>query len=225
MASFLLARNRKCVGNKEVLKIIDLTLEIEKDASHSCLAPSLNEITVYSTDHDGSSDSSISSMTSIGSNEIDDSFESERRTLFPSYWERGLCAHSRHCGFPPLISTAPFCVEEKRFGTASDSNKEEQYTSSYKRRIFRSFVSESTPALSIVSLQIEGLRKAHSTSALRRKPSCLRQSRFSSAGRPRSKSCSDSPPSVSFSTKVDIKVFDNPKEFWSPKGWNEYFAI
>jgi hypothetical protein len=91
-----------------------------------------------------------------------------------------------------------------------------------RRRIFNSYVSTSAPTLCTEHSLHQNLRKAQSTSRLCHKPSCLRRCRYSGDSRP---STSNVPVlSVSFSAKIDIRVFETPKELWASKGWSEYFT-
>jgi hypothetical protein len=198
------------------------------DTFSSLSLPPLDQVTICSE-----LDSSSSDVSSVSSDEDDGTTTSQQspvvpRAIFGRYWEK-------KGGAPALSKTAPtrhvddevscgsytyertLKVQESQCGKVVSTPQ-----SPTRRTIFKSCVSESSPTLIAMMLQQEQLRKTQSTSALTKKPSCLRSSRFAAA--PRRESSDSLDRSVTFSTKVDIVVFQRPVELWAPKGWSDYFS-
>ena len=185
--------------------------------------PPLDQVTVCS-EIDSASD-----VSSVSSDEEDNSTSSQSpvapRAIFGRYWEKK--------GGAPALLKVPCTTHEGDKGSCSANTYERtlkrheapspQASPSTRRSIFKTLVSESVPALSLIASmqQQEQLRKTHSTSALRKKrSSCLRRSRLAEA--PSRTSSSDL--SVSFSAKVDVVVYQQPIERWAANGWSDYFS-
>jgi hypothetical protein len=178
--------------------------------------PPLDQVTVCS-------DSSVSSVSST------EETEPRRRSIFHGYWEKKGGAAS--C----LRRESPEPEESADHSTSSDDcntyerilkinegipNSLRRDPDESRRSIFGvCYSSSSAPELGLIKQT--GVRKTQSAPTLEKKPvgSCLRQSRFSGQ---RARRQSD--PSVSFSSQVDIVVYERPKELWASDGWSNFFA-
>jgi hypothetical protein len=174
--------------------------------------PSLDQVSVCSScDEDDSS--LVSSMSS------DEALyqEEKPRSIFRAYWYKK--------GGRSLQASA----QTKELSSFSSSSSSSSSTNTHSRRRIFSKLSEATPTLPLSAALEVNMRKIKSVSDLHGKPkgSCLRPSRFS--GRERRKteasdSDSDSDSSVTFSSKVDIVIFQAPAERWAADGWSDWFA-
>lgn len=224
-------------------KVIDVAKEVQEgdDEIHalasflsrdgsfsSAFIPPLDQVTVCSSEHDTESVSSVSS----DEDSCDEATSRcSRRSLFKNYWGKK--------GGAPVFSSPPPSNDQEAASRITDDRQNDEDNESCgtyertlkvnealppaaprRRQIFSSsFVSE--PSLGRVVLRREQLRKTKSTSALG-KPSCLRESRFSPTSSPRQRSESEA--HVSFSSKVDVMVFQRTREVWAAKGWSDFFA-
>lgn len=185
------------------------------------------------------------------------------RTIFDRYWEKNPIIHH----IPESKALPESCINYNEtmsvnsYDRMTRSNRScdalEGSTSPSRRRIFHG-VSLPEVATSVQDHQslvhhnsrplcrfLQSTHKVHSDSSLllRKKPSCLRRSRFSvsstatsSSVSPTTPTCDDRRTSVSsctggdgtssvvtFSPKVDVVVFRKPVEQFAAKGWSEYF--
>ena len=212
-------------------KIITVAKEVEGDDQADPIAsflssdiislsssslPPLDQVTVCSSEHD------CDSVSSLSSDECDQSPQCSRRSFFKNYWDKK--------GGAPVFSRilAPSNDHEDA-SLSSDRDNESCAANTYERTLKvkeapttnrRKVFSLSEPALNQIELRREHIRKTKSTSA-QGKPSCLRQSRFSlTSPRPRS----ESEAQVTFSSQVDVMVYERPKEVFAGDGWSSYFA-
>jgi hypothetical protein len=182
--------------------------------------PPLDQLTVCS----GDDDSSVSTISSTD----EDFREDKPRSIFRSYWEKkgGRYAKKDIPVSVPLTPFSPTSVGEelnsKTYERSLKLNEIAPPSSDSRRRIFGKM--SSSPTLSLAVALEMNFRKTQSASSLPGgKPtvSCLRPSRYS-GNRRRNSDASDA--SVSFSSKVDVVVFQTPREQWAPEGWSNWFA-
>lgn len=204
---------------------------LSRDASFSFASiPPLDQVTVCSSEHDNDS---VSSVSSDEDSCYEEASRCSHRSLFKNYWGKkgGAPAFSRPRPSRNDQETAPRITNDRQIDNDDDNESCGTYERTLKvneapppatprrRKIFSSsFVSE--PSLNRVGLRREQLRKTKSSSALG-KP-CLRQSRFSLTSPPRQ--TSEPEAHVSFSSKVDVMVYQRPREVWAAKGWSDFFA-
>jgi hypothetical protein len=170
--------------------------------------PTLESITTASS-------SSLSSISTQDQQEYYGSpvqVQQRKRSIFSHYWKK--------TGHTPIELTP----------STEDSSESVQAEAPQKSRsvMGERSSSYSTPSLSNTFTLRTQTRKSASSSALEVKQggrsyqSCLRTSRFSGSGRPRSNSCFSA---VDFSDQVDVVIYQKPTETYSEEGWSRFFSI
>lgn len=187
--------------------------------------PQLDTSTVSSccADDDGSV-SSLSTAASASHGGV------RPRALFTSYWEKngGRRSTPRLPSLPDEV-TASFesnqSTDEVLPSNISyediiqeSTAKRIEITARSRRRIFGQVVASTSVPLLHALAETGEFRKTKSTSALRAKKGCLR----SSVGGAQDRRPSDA--SVTFSPKVDVRIFETPTLQWAAKGWSKWFA-
>jgi hypothetical protein len=192
--------------------------------SESDELPPLETSTVSSgcADDDGSI-SSVSTVTSVSHKGV------RPRSLFATYWER-----NGGRGSSPPLSPLPDEVvascEPKQSADetlSKDISYEEiiqetavrspEIIAHGRRRIFGQVPSSSSAPFLPALAETGEFRKTKSTSALGAKKGCLRSSFRKQDRRP-----SDN--SVTFSPRVDVRIFETPTMQWAAKGWSKLFS-
>lgn len=150
------------------------------------------------------------------------------RALFATYWERtgGRGSGSARPPLPDEV-TASFesnqCADNLLSANISyeesiqetTARKTEIITRS-RRQIFGQVVPSCSAPLLPALAETGEFRKTKSTSALGAKKGCLRSSFRKQDRRP-------SDASVTFSPKVDVRIFETPTLQWAAKGWSKLF--
>jgi hypothetical protein len=156
--------------------------------------------------------------------------EEKPRSIFRAYWDKkGNRNHDASAQTKELDrgnSSSFFSSSSNTYELSLELREKTadkcQSSPNSHRRIF-SKLSKSTPTLSLTAALDVNMRKNMSISSLHGKPkgSCLRPARLSGC-EGRYSEASDS--SVTFSTEVDIVVFQTPAERWAADGWSDWFA-
>ncbi|GAX09802.1 hypothetical protein FisN_11Lu225 [Fistulifera solaris] len=192
--------------------------------SESDELPPLETSTVSSgcADDDGSI-SSVSTLTSVSQRGV------RPRALFATYWERN-GGRGSSPPLPPLPDEVVASYEPKQSEEETLSKdisyediiqetavRSPDIIAHGRRRIFGQVPSSSSAPFLPALAETGEIRKTKSTSALGTKKGCLRSSLRKQDRRP-----SDN--SVTFSPKVDVRIFETPTMQWAAKGWSKLFT-
>jgi hypothetical protein len=192
--------------------------------SESDELPPLETSTVSSccADDDGSI-SSISTVTSVSRGGV------RPRALFATYWERN-GGRGSSPSLPSLPDEVVASCEAKQSADEKISKdisyediiqetavRSAEIIAHDRRRIFGQVPSSCSAPILPALAETGDFRKTKSTSALGAKKGCLRPSLRKQDRRP-----SDN--SVTFSPKVDVRIFETPTMQWAAKGWSKLFT-
>lgn len=190
---------------------------------------------------DSSSVSSVSLDESWEESSLQSQRAVERRSIFSSYWTkkggRPKPLHEASCPVSEEELSAENCDNDSGVNSPagnmyeklllkSEAARAAQKSTGRRRRIWSNVYTQSEPSLPLcIREKPSGIRKAKSSSLVEgtRRPSILRESRYSGSSSPPRARRTIEGTSVSFSEQVRVEYLKPETEKWAAKGWSEYF--
>lgn len=199
-------------------------------------------------------DDDSSSVSSVSLDDDTNSWAAtEKRTLFPTYWDKKggrpkTLREEASCSATEDLTVLESCDSEDSCSSSSSGSSTSSIGNNYekllqknestpskgrtRRRLWNNNVYiQSEPSLPMIAgleKPSSCLRKTQSTTVVEqgaRRPSILRESRYSGSSSSRSKfqRTASERSSVSFCEEVRVKYLKPETERWAAKGWSKYF--